>query len=182
MKVKRLILALFSITTFYSCSKTEVSPSQNNITPPSIPKYSNLIDFQIKGTSESVYLKYRNETGTYTEKDNFKPPFGVQFKSYNFDTAKFEVENLYSTGTIVVNVYVKDTLVKTIESTAPKGKIFFEYYTKNGKSFGYQSAPSSWNCGIYNGKVVYTGPLGGCYYINSNGNKTYVDRSYCSCK
>jgi hypothetical protein len=25
-----------------------------------------------------------------------------------------------------------------------------------------------------------TGPRGGCYYINRNGNKTYVDRSFCS--
>jgi len=24
-----------------------------------------------------------------------------------------------------------------------------------------------------------TGPRGGCYYINGNGNKTYVDRSLC---
>lgn len=36
-------------------------------------------------------------------------------------------------------------------------------------------------CGIYNGKQLYRGPKGGCYYINSNGNKTYVDRSYCTC-
>lgn len=25
-----------------------------------------------------------------------------------------------------------------------------------------------------------TGPRGGCYYINSNGNKTYVDHSFCN--
>ena len=25
-----------------------------------------------------------------------------------------------------------------------------------------------------------TGPRGGCYYINKNGNKTYVDHSYCN--
>lgn len=25
------------------------------------------------------------------------------------------------------------------------------------------------------------GPEGGCYYVNSNGNKSYVDRSDCSC-
>ncbi len=25
-----------------------------------------------------------------------------------------------------------------------------------------------------------TGPRGGCYYINSNGNKTYVDKSFCA--
>lgn len=28
-------------------------------------------------------------------------------------------------------------------------------------------------------KEYVTGPRGGCYYINSNGNKTYVDRSMC---
>jgi colicin import membrane protein len=28
--------------------------------------------------------------------------------------------------------------------------------------------------GTYNGKKVYTGPRGGKYYINKNGNKTYV--------
>lgn len=32
----------------------------------------------------------------------------------------------------------------------------------------------------YNGKPLLVGPRGGCYYINSNGNKTYVDRSFCS--
>ncbi len=28
-------------------------------------------------------------------------------------------------------------------------------------------------------KSYITGPRGGCYYINGNGNKTYVDRSLC---
>ena len=28
-------------------------------------------------------------------------------------------------------------------------------------------------------KAYIRGPRGGCYYINSNGNKTYVDRSLC---
>ena len=37
------------------------------------------------------------------------------------------------------------------------------------------------NCGWYNGKPTYEGPNGGCYYINSNGNKTYVDHQYCPC-
>lgn len=36
-------------------------------------------------------------------------------------------------------------------------------------------------CGTHNGKTLYTGPQGGCYYYNSNGNKTYVDRSECNC-
>ena len=37
------------------------------------------------------------------------------------------------------------------------------------------------NCGTYNGKQLFKGSDGGCYYINSNGNKTYVDRSKCNC-
>lgn len=28
-------------------------------------------------------------------------------------------------------------------------------------------------------RTYHTGPKGGCYYINRNGNKTYVDRSLC---
>ena len=37
------------------------------------------------------------------------------------------------------------------------------------------------NCGFHNGTRLYLGPQGGCYYINSSGNKTYVDRSECKC-
>lgn len=37
------------------------------------------------------------------------------------------------------------------------------------------------SCGSYNGQVLHLGEQGGCYYINSNGNKTYVERSNCQC-
>jgi hypothetical protein len=36
-------------------------------------------------------------------------------------------------------------------------------------------------CGTYNGKTVYLGPQGGCYYYNSQGNKEYVARNFCNC-
>lgn len=37
-------------------------------------------------------------------------------------------------------------------------------------------------CGTYkSGQKLYKGPEGGCYYINSNGNKTYVEREACKC-
>ena len=42
-------------------------------------------------------------------------------------------------------------------------------------------ARTEWECGTYNGNTLYTGPQGGCYYYNSNDNKTYVDRSECDC-
>jgi len=40
---------------------------------------------------------------------------------------------------------------------------------------------SSGSCGTHNGHQLYKGSDGGCYYINSNGNKTYVDRNECHC-
>jgi hypothetical protein len=40
---------------------------------------------------------------------------------------------------------------------------------------------TEWRCGSYNGHPLWTGPQGGCYYYNSNGNKSYVDRSNCNC-
>lgn len=43
------------------------------------------------------------------------------------------------------------------------------------------ATPTDVPCVIYNGNQLYKGSQGGCYYINSNGNKTYVDRSYCNC-
>lgn len=36
-------------------------------------------------------------------------------------------------------------------------------------------------CGFHNGKQLYLGPKGGCYYYNSNNNKEYVARSECKC-
>ena len=37
-------------------------------------------------------------------------------------------------------------------------------------------------CGTYkSGQSLRKEPEGGCYYINSNGNKTYVEREACSC-
>lgn len=42
------------------------------------------------------------------------------------------------------------------------------------------SVKPDWKCGTHNGNQLWTGPKGGCYYYNSNGNKTYVDRSKCN--
>lgn len=38
-----------------------------------------------------------------------------------------------------------------------------------------------YDCGTHNGKTLYKGPKGGCYYYNGSDNKTYVDRSLCNC-
>lgn len=47
------------------------------------------------------------------------------------------------------------------------------------------SSDASASCGtkIVSGQThqLYKGSQGGCYYINSAGNKSYVDRSDCNC-
>lgn len=46
---------------------------------------------------------------------------------------------------------------------------------------GKGSDVSNSYCGSYNGHSLYKGKQGGCYYKNSSGNKTYVDKKYCAC-
>lgn len=43
------------------------------------------------------------------------------------------------------------------------------------------SGGSTKSCGSHNGKTLYKGSEGGCYYYNTSGKKTYVDRSECNC-
>jgi len=54
-------------------------------------------------------------------------------------------------------------------------------YTSCSSTDDGEGTRTEWECGTHNGNTLYTGPRGGCYYYNSNGNKTYVDRSECNC-
>nr|DAK60806.1 MAG TPA: PBCV-specific basic adaptor domain [Caudoviricetes sp.] len=54
--------------------------------------------------------------------------------------------------------------------------------SNNDKGGGKNNnSEQEWVCGEYHGKTLYTGPRGGCYYKQSDGEKTYVDRKYCKC-
>jgi len=50
--------------------------------------------------------------------------------------------------------------------------IFKNQTIKNSSSYKFKKYRAS--------RTYYKGPRGGCYYINSNGNKTYVSRSLCN--
>ena len=43
---------------------------------------------------------------------------------------------------------------------------------------GSNNSDSSEYCS-YNGHTLHVGEKGGCYYMNSSGDKVYVDKSYC---
>ncbi len=46
--------------------------------------------------------------------------------------------------------------------------------------FSFLSCSTNGDC-TYNGHTLQQGSQGGCYYLNSSGNKEYVDQSYCNC-
>lgn len=52
-------------------------------------------------------------------------------------------------------------------------------FTASGSSTGSQSKLTSSNTNSKSRNYI-RGPRGGCYYINGNGGKTYVDRSLCN--
>jgi hypothetical protein len=77
----------------------------------------------------------------------------------------------YSTRSFLFGLII----VLTISMSACKSS------TSDPTSTGNHNGASEWVCGTYKGHTLYTGPQGGCYYYNSNGNKSYVDRSNCNC-
>ncbi len=86
--------------------------------------------------------------------------------------------------TVKVNSYTKSngTYVQSYYKTAPNKTNWDNYSTTpntnyNTGSKGYvpkDYSPAATNYG--QGKTIYTGSRGGQYYINNNGNKTYVPK------
>jgi len=50
---------------------------------------------------------------------------------------------------------------------------------KKSKKRNYSNTSDGYKLKYQTYRKYRRGPRGGCYYINSNGNKTYVDRDYC---
>ncbi len=68
-------------------------------------------------------------------------------------------------------------MMKDYKETNMRPALYATYYAMLRET----AMDNGGNCGWYNDKPTYKGPNGGCYYINSNGNKTYVDAQYCPC-
>lgn len=76
--------------------------------------------------------------------------------------------------------YVKDgsTATDSLYSGGNKSPSLTTYPARVTNSTNKRSRTSSTKKAT--GRTYIRGPRGGCYYINSNGNKTYVDRSFCN--
>src|SRR5690606_33406875 len=65
-----------------------------------------------------------------------------------------------------------------VNRKAPSKSNSSSYRTSTSRNFSSYSSPKRKSSAVQ--KTYIRGPRGGCYYINSNGNKTYVDRSLCN--
>ncbi|WP_430968312.1 SH3 domain-containing protein [Spongiimicrobium sp. 2-473A-2-J] len=102
----------------------------------------------------------------------------------SFEGDYFRIQSAYGTG-YVHRTYVtkgtantsssnKPSITNSIKSTNTSASNY-KSISASKKSYSGKSTPRK-----YKSKTYYRGPRGGCYYINSNGNKTYVDRSMCN--
>ena len=137
------------------------------------------INFLISGTCEAVNLSFPNpQTGQLENLIDTTLPRSINFKKAP-DEIKLIAEKQRVTGSLLLTVYYKGKSIYTKTTSAAFGKITASAKSKSVSS--EVSEPEEWPCGTHNGNRLITGKRGGCYYINKNGNKTYVDRSECQC-
>ena len=86
-------------------------------------------------------------------------------------------QNQYATTTDGKRVLLKnDGTWKYVKDISTSSNINQFKSTRSSKS----SRKSNTSRNSNSAKNYIRGSRGGCYYINSNGNKTYVDRSMCN--
>ena len=78
-------------------------------------------------------------------------------------------------GTYVQGYYRSERNNTNCDNWSTKGNINHYTGNKGTKATDYSIEAYQQNCN--RGKKIYTGPKGGQYYINSNGNKTYVPKT-----
>lgn len=72
------------------------------------------------------------------------------------------------------------TAVNDYKVTSPSATKATSSSTSRSSNSRYYKGEGTSNRRTTTSRTYIRGPRGGCYYINSNGNKTYVDRSMCN--
>ena len=109
----------------------------------------------------------------------------ISLPSYNLPSISLPCYDLPSLPSVTtVSGYQKSngTYVDSYVRTSPNSTNWDNFSTSGNSnpytgSTGYRAR--DYSSGAYNygsGQTIYTGPRGGQYYINSNGNKTYVPK------
>ena len=169
--MKKSIFILLACLSFIACKKKKEEAKQDSYA------------FEIKGSS--FVVTYTNEDGTEstsTSAGDFKKDYNsavdIDVNIISKTPITFNVIHYYAnggTGFPFSRTYTSDV---NLSYSFSSGRFNDGTSTGGGNNSG--SSPS-YGCGYYNGKSLYLGSKGGCYYVTSGGNKSYVDRSYCKC-
>lgn len=163
------LLTLFAVLfLLFSCTKDTES-------------YEYLIEYIITGNTSPVTVVYNNENDVIDTVKVTSLPYKVQLRKNTIDKARLQAWKHTNAGTITVETRYKGKTVKTQSTEREHGQVHI-LFVKENDILAIEHQPEEWECGTYNGNRLRTGPRGGCYYINSNGNKTYVDRGHCNCQ
>jgi hypothetical protein len=100
-----------------------------------------------------------------------KLPVGTKLYVQEKNNDYLLVRTEYGTGYIF---YLYASTLDCPDAKTPKSTSSINASTSKPSS--YQSTTRRYS----SSRRYIRGPRGGCYYINSNGNKTYVDRSLCN--
>ncbi len=114
--------------------------------------------------SEELYLYKENDSNSLVENSVIKGSI-LYFHKTKGDYREVYTRNLQTVKSKYRNKY-RFYLYK------PNYRKLDYHYTKSKDSI--HEVPYDIN------KTYLTGPRGGCYYMNSQGNKTYVNRHYCN--
>jgi hypothetical protein len=147
-----------------------------------INAYNYMLEYKISGDVEPITIIYTNEKSINDTLKNVVLPYALQFKTFTANQCNVFVAKNNVGGILKIELFVKDKSVSIASINEAFGSILSIYDIKAKTTKTTKKSPSEYKCGSYNGNSTITGEKGGCYYINSNGNKTYVDHSYCNCK
>jgi hypothetical protein len=136
-------------------------------------------DFQILGDVTEANIFFLNpETGEPDSLKRVALPQSLKYKQFAREITII-AEKQKVNGDITVITNFKGKSFSTKSTTVPFGRITIKSQKQTATAEVFE--PEEWPCGIHAGNRLITGKKGGCYYINKNGNKTYVDRSECHC-
>lgn len=110
--------------------------------------------------------------------------YSVPSVSYSVPSVTYSVPSTVNYNTTSVSGYTRSngTYVQSHVRTMPNNTNWDNYSTKGNVNTytgttGYRARDYSSSANNYGvGRIIQTGPRGGQYYNNSNGNKTYVPK------
>lgn len=141
----------------------------------------NDLEIEISGNVSLINIYFPNpETGLRDTMLLASPPQKIIYKKLSKDIT-IVVEKRNVIGNLTISTTARGQ--KSSKSTsAPFTRMSTFYSHSVGIASTSAHEPEEWPCGSHNGNQLTTGEKGGCYYVNGNGNKVYVERSECNCK